>query len=66
MSTNITCKSCGSTITVSDESCPVCHIKSPRKMSDKKKYTLYTSLAVFVILIIVIPMVAALLWMQTK
>lgn len=43
--------------------CPNCGISSPKKQSNKK---IYVGIALFIILIVVIPMVASLLWMQSN
>ena len=66
MEAALTCKSCGSVISSSVDICPTCHIKSPKKMSDKKKLTLIGFLVIAIIIIVIIPMAASLLWMQAK
>lgn len=62
----IRCKSCSNEMSKLETHCPVCHVKSPQQMSDKKRKTLYLSIAAFIVLIVVIPMVASLLWMQSN
>ncbi|URN93846.1 MAG: hypothetical protein NAG76_18750 [Candidatus Pristimantibacillus lignocellulolyticus] len=66
MNATMTCKSCGSVISESIEICPTCHIKSPKKMSEKKRLTFFLSIVIGIIIIVIVPMVASLLWMQSK
>lgn len=66
MNATINCKSCGETISNSVDICPTCNVKSPLKMSAKKKRTLLSSLVVGIVIVVIVPMVAALLWMQSK
>ncbi|MCR8656733.1 hypothetical protein [Paenibacillus endoradicis] len=66
MEATITCKSCGSVIPDLTDICPTCHIRSPKKMSEKRRLTFFLSLVIGIIIIVVVPMVASLLWMQSN
>lgn len=66
MDETIICKSCRAVISDSIDICPTCHIKSPKKMSAKKKKTFFLTLVIGIIIIVIVPMVASLLWMQSK
>lgn len=58
------CKSCHAAITANAKQCPQCGIANPQALSKvKKKWLFFVALAA-VLLIVVIPMIASLLWMQ--
>jgi len=60
------CKSCRAPIEAGTQQCPQCGISKPQAISKSKKKLLFVIALAAVILIIVIPMVASLLWMQSK
>lgn len=58
------CKSCYTPITAGASQCPQCGIANPQGLSKSKKKWLFIAALAAVLLIVVIPMVASLLWMQ--
>lgn|GEM_PF-2240650 len=60
------CKSCHATLIEGASSCPSCGIAKPRSMNVQRKKWLLAAAVAGVILIVIIPMVASLLWMQSK
>jgi predicted nucleic acid-binding Zn ribbon protein len=58
------CKSCRAPIEASAQQCQQCGINNPQAISKSKKKVLFVVALTGVLLIVVIPMVASLLWMQ--
>jgi len=63
---NMQCKACHTPIAANAIACPSCGVTKPKSMSSRSKKWLLTATVVAVIIIVIIPMVASLLWMQSN
>jgi len=60
------CKSCHAPLAEGVSLCTSCGIANPKSMNARSKKWLLAAAVGGVILIVIIPMVASLLWMQSK